>query len=148
MTLKAVLALLGVLLGREPTSGAVVHARAIHAAVERGPLPGGWSAEKTTAVMLVTARAEGGFCLACARGDGGVAVTTWQIHARSEAHAKALEADPAYAARYALFIIRLSAALCPDAELAPYCGGCKSQRARALSAARMAIARSLEPATP
>lgn len=102
-----------------------------------------WGEELTAAALVVSAWQEGRFCTHCKRGDGGVAVTTFQIHARSEEHARQLEGSNVAAARAALYIIREGARICPDRPLAPYCGGCRVGRARSMGQARMQEARRL-----
>lgn len=95
------------------------------------------------AVLVATAYEEGRYCTACARGDGGRARSTYQIHPTSEAQGALLDRDPWYAARLAVWLVRLSARVCPDSPLAPYAGGCRSQAARNISARRMRLAEAI-----
>jgi hypothetical protein len=142
--LPLVLALLTALFGARPVPlGARVLAPSIAAAVDRdGAIPG-LSREWTAAALVVTAWEEGGFCLACKRGDGGISVTTWQIQSRSPAHALQLESSPAYAARYALHIYRASAARCGSHPLAEYAGSCRSPASIAIATRRELAATAL-----
>lgn len=111
-----------------PTGARGIHAQAIALAVDVSRLPDGWTERETAAVLLVTAHQEGQFCIGCSRGDNGRACSTFQIHALSEKQCTDLERDPVYAARYAIWLIRLGAKQCPLHPLAPYAGSCTWKR--------------------
>jgi hypothetical protein len=74
-------------------------------------------------------------CDVGAIGDNGRARGGFQLwHATGT-----LEGD----ARSALWIIRHGAGSCPDAPLAPYCGGCDVPEARRISETRVGLARDI-----
>lgn len=144
ITYLTLLTLLAAIYPNAPRSGyAVAHAKAIvFVASTDEPVPG-FTRDESAALLAVTAYEEGRLGMVVARGDGGASCSTYQIMARTKEQCESLERDPIYAARYALFVMRLSAKYCPSSQLAPYCGSCASKRAREISDSRIANARRL-----
>lgn len=125
-------------------------AQAIAYVVTHDATPTGWTPELAAAVLVVTAHEESRFGANAKRGDVGMrgrvaSVCAFQIAATTEARARLLEMDLIACTRAALAIVRITVdrALCVDAPLAPYCGGCGNAAARAISARRMSAARAL-----
>jgi hypothetical protein len=88
------------------------------------------------AILLVTAYGESRFNPQ-ASGDNGLACGIYQTHAVDKATCLAYKANVYLATTAAIVWITKSAAICPDAPLSPYCGGCNNRTARAIAKARL-----------
>lgn len=142
LTLRAVLLLLSLVApGAEHTGAAYPFAVAVRAVVALDPPPPGETAEQGAAELLVYGYEEGRYCSSCARGDGGRAVCTGQVWARSAEHARALEGSMFACVRAMYAILRMGAKFCPANHGAPYCGGCGKPAAEAIARRREEKAR-------
>jgi hypothetical protein len=134
----AFVTLLMMALGVDKVGYASSFAAAIAQVASEDAPPSGYTAEEGAAMLTVSLYEEGRFCIgaSCGRGDKGKSVCSGQVRAFSEAHARQLELSPLACARGAYAIIRGGAAICPDAPLAPYCGGCNAHPAREMAERR------------
>ena len=126
ITLRAIIFLMSLVApGAEHTGHAYPFALAVLQVVRLDPPPPGETAEQGAAELLVYGYEEGRYCASCARGDGGRAVCTGQVWARSAEHARALEGSMFACVRAMYAILRMGARYCPANHGAPYCGGCR-----------------------
>lgn len=146
ITLRAVIYMMTLVApGAEHTGSAHAFAQAVTTVANLDPPPPGETSEQFAAELLIYGYDEGRYCSSCARGDGGRAVCTGQVWARSAEHARALEGSMLVCVRNMGVILRLGAQFCPKNHGAPYCGGCgrpapesiarrREERARAMVA--------------
>jgi hypothetical protein len=140
-----VLATLAYLHPGSPSAPTIARAIAIEVS-SRCVEPGALGSCALDAVALgVLAEAEGGLCLgtACKRGDHSRSSSTFQTTGRTPEETDLYERDLGAATRQAYAVLRAGAAQCPDAKLAPYCGGCSRRGARALARPRLDLARGI-----
>lgn len=142
MTLAAVLAMMAALHPGAPRTGCAREvASAVATAVNLdGALPDATD-DLTAALLVVYAWQESRFACHARRGDAGVAVCAFQVHAHTETNARALERSPVLCARRALFVMKASQRLCGD--LSGYCGACRGRYAATLASRRLADAQRL-----
>lgn len=134
MTLAFVLALMTALHQQAPRTGdAYAIASAIAWVVSHEKAPALETREFDAAVLVVTGWHESRYRMS-AVGDGGLSRCAFQVRG-GPLH------DPVGCVARALHFIRLGARMCPDAPLAPYCGSCRGEMPRRISAFRMAEAR-------
>ena len=128
--------------GAPPIAHAIAAEVSAHC-VEPGALGG--SCALDAIALGVTAYEEGKLCLgtACLRGDHDRSSSTFQTMGRTPEETALYERDLGAATRQAYYILRASAAQCPDEPLAGYTGGCGRRGARAIARPRLALARML-----
>jgi hypothetical protein len=138
----ALVTLIMMALGVDKWQSAPAFAPAIAAVVSADPPPEGYSDVEGAAMLVVSLAEEGHFCLGnCLRGDAGSSVCTAQVMVRGDTQAAEsrrleLEASPLACARAAYATIRAGVTVCPEAPLAPYCGGCDNATARSMGERR------------
>ena len=107
------------------TGSAYAYAQSIAWVVSHEDPPPGISRELGAALLVIYGWEEGRFVMKPRRGDNGVAVCSFQVHARSPTQATMLETNPVECVHAAYAVMRASQQMCGD--LSGYCGACRGR---------------------